>query len=208
MAALRLALLGVPLMSCVGRPPPVPATVGAAVSGIYRNMFVEAGYAPSAVDAKIAAAFSQLYINGDPSTQRIYFEQPGNATAYVSDMKNNDVRTEGMGYGLMVMLQLGDQPRFDRIWAWVKRFMYHGDWNDPLYGWSAWHCYHNGTVIDEGPAPDGETCEEGFILRGGLRPSSAPPPSPQGLLRRCSSPRAGGATRAAGSTTRPRRTRS
>lgn len=76
-------------------------------------------------------------------------------------MKNNDVRTEGMGYGLMVMLQLGDQPRFDRIWAWVKTYMYHGDWNDPLYGWSAWHCYHNGTVIDQGPAPDGETCEGG-----------------------------------------------
>ena len=181
------------------------------MSGVYRNMFVEAGYASSAVDAKIAAAFSQLYVNGDPVTQRIYFEQPGNATAYVSDMKNNDVRTEGMGYGLMVMLQLGDQPRFDRIWAWVKRFMFHGHWNDPLYGWSAWHCYHNGSVIDEGPAPDGETCEG--CDRSARYPAwndsvSAVVIVMQGSLRPCSSLRSAGVTQAAGSITRPKLTQS
>ncbi len=147
------------VVACHGRAPPIPEPLGAAVSGHYRNMFVEAGYPPNDVDAKISAAFSQLYVNGDPATQRIYFEQPGNTTAYVSDMKNDDVRTEGMGYGLMIMVQLDDQPRFDRIWAWVKQFMFHGSWTDPLYGWSAWHCRHNGSVIDAGPAPYGETCE-------------------------------------------------
>ena len=72
-------------------------------------------------------------------------------------IKNHDVRTEGMGYAMMVFVQLNYQKQFDRIWAWVQKHMYHGDPTDPLYGWSAWHCTTAGKIIDAGPAPDGET---------------------------------------------------
>jgi oligosaccharide reducing-end xylanase len=126
------------------------------VSGVYRNMFLEAGYAQADIDAKVAAAFAQLYLTGDPATQRIAFEVPGNMT-YVSDMKNHDVRTEGMSYGMMVHVQLNNQTGFDRIWRWVLTYMYHGDASDPLQGWSAWHCNPDGSRIDQGPALDGET---------------------------------------------------
>jgi hypothetical protein len=48
-----------------------------------------------AIDAKITAAYQQLYISGDAATQRIAFEVDGNMT-YVTDAKNHDVRTEGV----------------------------------------------------------------------------------------------------------------
>jgi oligosaccharide reducing-end xylanase len=78
------------------RPPPRPPAVGAVTSGLYRNMFREAGYTQSAIDAKIDAAWRQLYY-GDAATQRIYYEVPAEQAAYVTDVKNGDVRTEGMG---------------------------------------------------------------------------------------------------------------
>jgi len=138
------------------RPPPVPPTTGAANSGVWRNVFAEAGYAQADIDAKVAAAYAQLYLVGDPATQRIAFEVPGNMT-YVTDAKNKDVRTEGMSYGMMVQVQMGNQTSFDRIWRWVVTFMLHDDPADSLYGWSAWHCRTDGSRIDQGPAPDGET---------------------------------------------------
>ena len=139
------------------RPAPRPPTVGAATSGVYRNMFLEAGYTQHAIDAKIDAAFSQLYFDGDPSTQRIYFEVPSENASYVTDAKNHDVRTEGMGYGMMAMVQRGNRTAFDMLWRWVRLHMYHVNASDPLFGWSAWHADTNGTRLAQGPAPDGET---------------------------------------------------
>ena len=43
------------------RPAPRPPRVGAVESGAYRNMFIEAGYTQEAIDAKIEAAWQQLY---------------------------------------------------------------------------------------------------------------------------------------------------
>jgi oligosaccharide reducing-end xylanase len=140
------------------RAPPVPPSQGAVISGVWRNMFVEAGYSAADVDAKINATFTQLFY-GDPTFQSIYWEVPAEDTAYVSDVKNHDVRTEGMGYAMMVFVQMpGDyRQQFDRVWGWVQKHMYHSSYDDPLYGWSAWHCKTNGQIIDGGPAPDGET---------------------------------------------------
>ena len=81
----------------------------------------------------------------------------GDGTAYVTDAKNHDVRTEGMGYAMMAFVQLNNQTAFDMIWGWVQKHLYHGNTSDPLYGWSAWHASPNGTVLTQGPAPDGET---------------------------------------------------
>jgi endo-1,4-beta-D-glucanase Y len=138
------------------RPPPTLPSIGAAQSGVYRNMFAEAGYEQDEIDTKVKAAFEQIYF-GDAATQRIYYEVPEEGSAYVTDAKNGDVRTEGMGYGMMVMVQMNNQTGFDMLWKWVKLHMYHGDKTDPLFGWSAWHATTNGTRLANGPAPDGET---------------------------------------------------
>jgi len=154
--ALLAAAPGAAAAGAAPRPPPAPPSTGAVASGVWRNVFVEAGYPKAAADAKVDAAFRQLYVTGDAATQRIAFNVTGNMT-YVTDAKNHDVRTEGMSYGMMVAVQMDERALFDRLWRFVLTFMYHGDASDPLHGWSAWHTDVTGKRLDQGPAPDGET---------------------------------------------------
>lgn len=35
---------------------------------------------------------------------------------YIEDILNNDVRTEGMSYGMMIAVQLDKKTEFDRLW--------------------------------------------------------------------------------------------
>ncbi|MGE5102586.1 MAG: glycoside hydrolase, partial [Deltaproteobacteria bacterium] len=87
---------------------------GAAVTGVYRNLFVEAGHAPNEVSAKIESAFQQLF-HGDTATETVYYSAGTNANgplAYVTDINNHDVRTEGMSYGMMIAVQLDKKAEF------------------------------------------------------------------------------------------------
>lgn len=45
--------------------------------------------------------------------------------AYISDIKNHDVRTEGMSYGLMIAVQFDRKDIFDRLRRWSKKYMQH-----------------------------------------------------------------------------------
>ena len=47
-------------------------------------------------------------------TNKVYFEV-GDSMGYVSDIKNHDVRTEGMSYGMMIAVQFGEKEIFDRL---------------------------------------------------------------------------------------------
>src|SRR5215472_5779236 len=103
------------------------APAGAAVTGRYRNLFVEAGHTPAEVTARIEKTFQQLF-HGDSATQTVYYPAGQNANgplAYVTDINNHDVRTEGMSYGLMIAVQLDTTPEFDALWNWAKTYMYH-----------------------------------------------------------------------------------
>src|SRR5580692_8989267 len=75
----------------------------------YRDLFVEQlGKSPADVQAKIASGFEQLF-HGDGQEQRVYFETGANANgtlAYITDWANNDARTEGMSYGMMIAVEL------------------------------------------------------------------------------------------------------
>ena len=139
------------------RDPPVPPKQGAIASGVYRNIFVEAGYAQADIDKRLQTIAAQL-IGGDPKTQTIVYpaQDPTVNGSYVLDVNNNDVRTEGMSYGMMWAVQLNNQTLFDRIFTWYKRYMQHPP-GDVQAGFASWHCRQNGEVIDAGPAPDGET---------------------------------------------------
>ncbi|HTQ49312.1 MAG TPA: glycosyl hydrolase family 8 [Candidatus Acidoferrales bacterium] len=124
----------------------------------YRNLFVENGHSQSEVDAKINAAFGQLF-HGDSNTQAVYFPAGTNENgplAYVTDIGSKDVRSEGMSYGMMIAVQLDKQAEFDAIWNWAKTFMYHDSSNSPAYSYFSWSMKTNGTPNDEMPAPDGE----------------------------------------------------
>jgi oligosaccharide reducing-end xylanase len=131
---------------------------GAAVTGRYRNLFVEAGYSKEDVGRKIDTAFQQLF-QGDPKTEALLYPAGSNANgelAYLTDVNNHDVRTEGMSYGMMVAVQLNKKREFDALWNWAKTYMYHGDPRHPAHGFFSWSMNLDGTPRDETPAPDGE----------------------------------------------------
>jgi oligosaccharide reducing-end xylanase len=116
----------------------------------YANLFVTvSGHTQAESDAKITAAWNQLYNPSNSNT--VYYNGPGMDESYVLDTGNNDVRTEGMSYGMMTAVQLGKQTEFDRLWAWVKNHMASG-----TTGEIAWHCSTNGSKLSNGGAPDGE----------------------------------------------------
>jgi oligosaccharide reducing-end xylanase len=131
---------------------------GAFATGVYRNLFVEAGHSQQEVDAKIAAAFQQLF-HGDPNTQSLYYPAGSNANgpmAYLPDINHKDVRSEGMSYGMMIAVQMDKKAEFDALWNWSMTTMYHDDPNHPTYGFFSWQMHYDGTVMSELPAPDGE----------------------------------------------------
>lgn len=126
---------------------------GAFDTGHYRNLFHELlGRTNDEVETKLRTAWQQLFYGRD-DTQRLYFPV-GNDLAYVADIANHDVRTEGMSYGMMIAVQMNRQKEFNRIWKWAKTHMYHAD--GPFAGYFAWHCAYDGRQLDPGSASDGE----------------------------------------------------
>jgi oligosaccharide reducing-end xylanase len=136
---------------------------GAFAPGRYRNLFVEIGQTPEEVSGKIRAAFQQLF-HGDPNTESVYYPAGKNANgplAYIEDIIHNDVRSEGMSYGMMIAVQLDKKPEFDAIWNWARTYMYREQAGHPGRGYFSWSMKTNGTPNDEMPAPD---AEEYFIM--------------------------------------------
>jgi endo-1,4-beta-D-glucanase Y/Tol biopolymer transport system component len=134
------------------------AGAGAFATGRYRNVFREAGHSDQEIAKKIEAAFQQLF-HGDPETQAVFYwagENGNGRLAYLSDINNRDVRSEGMSYGMMIAVQLGKKAEFDALWNWSRTFMYHDAPAHPAYGFFSWSMKTDGTPNSESPAPDGE----------------------------------------------------
>ena len=131
---------------------------GAFRTGKYRDLFAEQGHAPTETKAKIEKAFQQLF-HGDALSERVYFEAGSNANgplAYVTDWANNDARSEGMSYGMMIAVQLDKKREFDALWNWSNTYMLVTDPKNPNVGYFAWSMNTDGTPRATGPAPDGE----------------------------------------------------
>ncbi len=126
-----------------------PWTQGAFTTGKYRNILAEMGYSEQEINNKLNNTFNDLFFGKN----RIYFEV-GDSLGYISDIKNNDVRTEGMSYGMMIAVQFNRKDIFDRIWRWSKKYMQHQ--SGPMEGYFAWSCKTDGTRNAMGPASDGE----------------------------------------------------
>ncbi|HLO28463.1 MAG TPA: glycosyl hydrolase family 8 [Anaerolineales bacterium] len=147
-----IAGCGSPSAPALSAPTP-QAPVGAFESGQYRNLFKEYLHKSDAeTQAKIDAAWNQLFY-GNADSERVYYPV-GEDTAYIEDIGNGDVRTEGMSYGMMIAVQLDKKEEFDRLWKWSKTYMYQDD--GPHRGYFAWHCTVDGKKLDPNPAPDGE----------------------------------------------------
>lgn len=125
---------------------------GAYHTGIYRNMFKEIlGKTDAEVNAKVDNAFQKIFYG--TANEKLYYES-GTDMAYILDVNNNDVRSEGMSYGMMICLQLDKQAEFDKLWRYTKTYMQHTSGN--LDGFFRWQLTTSGSAIDNNPAPDGE----------------------------------------------------
>src|ERR1039458_4341158 len=70
--------------------------------------------------------------------ERIYFETGASENgplAYMTDWANNDARTEGMSYGMMIAVELNKKREFDALWNWSHTYMLITDPKNPSVGY-------------------------------------------------------------------------
>lgn len=117
----------------------------------YHNLFLEAGFSQEQIDSRLEEIWDTFFYGKED--ERIYFPA-GEDMGYLCDTGNDDARTEGMSYGMMICVQLDRKEEFDRIWKWAKTYM----WMDrgENEGYFAWSCGLDGSKNAYGPAPDGE----------------------------------------------------
>lgn len=91
---------------------------GAFYTGEYPIILKESGLTDSKIHDRLDETWQKLFY-GDDTNERIYYPV-GDDMAYITDVNNADVRTEGMSYGMMIAVQLDKKEEFDRLWKWVK----------------------------------------------------------------------------------------
>lgn len=135
---------------------PHAAAQRAVESGQYRNLFGEMlGVSEKEIDAKIGRYWQSLFGGGAETT--VYY--PGAPTAdgpsaYIVDINNDDVRSEGMSYGMMIAVQMDKKAEFDALWNWAATHMRYK--SGPRAGYFRWQCTRNGCPRDASSASDGE----------------------------------------------------
>jgi oligosaccharide reducing-end xylanase len=152
-------LLVLTLCCCLAEARGGPDGSGAFATGRYRNLFAEDGHAAGDIRAKVDGAFQQLF-HGDARSQAVYYAAGANsngALAYMTDIRNHDVRTEGLSYGMIIAVEMDRKAEFDALWNWSKTYLYHGSPQHPSYGFFSWQARTNGEVLSEFIAPDGES---------------------------------------------------
>ena len=125
--------------------------MGAFYTGEYRNLFGEIGKSQEEIQKKINDTVNTFFYGSED--ERIYHEVEDDM-GYLEDTGNNDARTEGMSYGMMMCVQLDMKKEFDRIWKWAKTYMWMEEGVNE--GYFAWTCKLSGEKNAYGPAPDGE----------------------------------------------------
>ena len=125
--------------------------MGAFNTGEYRNLFAEIGKSQEEIQKKINDTVNAFFYGSED--ERIYHEVEDDM-GYLEDTGNNDARTEGMSYGMMMCVQLDMKKEFDCIWKWAKTYMWMEEGVNE--GYFAWTCKLSGEKNAYGPAPDGE----------------------------------------------------
>lgn len=117
----------------------------------YRNVFAEIGISEETIQKRLEEVKQFFFYGGED--KQVYYPV-GDDMAYIMDVGSNDVRTEGMSYGMMFCVQLDMKEEFDRLWKWAKTYMYMEDGLNG--GFFSWSCSIDGNKNDPGPASDGE----------------------------------------------------
>ncbi|MCF0224231.1 MAG: glycoside hydrolase [Fibrobacter sp.] len=118
-----------------------------------RDMFVAAGYGPHFADQLIQNAYSKLF-EGDPISERICFDA-SDTMSYIVDIGHDDIRSEGMSYGMYICALTGHEKQFDKLWNFAKRYLLNH--NGDHQGYFSWQLSTTDfSMMDPGSAPDGE----------------------------------------------------
>jgi endo-1,4-beta-D-glucanase Y len=136
------------------------AAAGAAESGEYRNLLRELrpDISEAAITAKLDGYWKSLFEGG--KDQRIVYPAaptPDGPASYVLDVGNDDVRSEGMSYGMMIAVQMGRKAEFDALWNWTWTHMRYRA--GPRQSYFRWQCKPEGCAgfgKNAVPASDGE----------------------------------------------------
>ncbi len=121
----------------------------------YPNVFRDVlGQSDADIKEKIDSSFNQLF-HGDSGLQAIYFTN-GDDQAYIRDLYHDDIRTEGIGYGMLICVQLNKRDEFDRLWRYAKANMQVQ--SGPAAG------YFNNSACDAAPVTK-TTCADPFGLQ-------------------------------------------
>ena len=118
------------------------------------------GKSEAEVQARVDSIWTHFFTPGDISKydadgEKCVYYEVGDSMGIIVDTGSNDVRTEGMSYGMMISLQLDKREVFDKLWRWAKTYMaYPAD--SPWDGYFCWQCALDGTQIGQSNASDGE----------------------------------------------------
>ena len=105
-------------------------------------------------DEEIQAKMDQLwdhYFKGG-NNSKIYYDN--GSQAYILNIADNDIRSPGMAYGMMIAVQTGHKTEFDKLWNFAKNHMWHKSGEKD--GYFSWQCGTDGSVKDYNCCPDAE----------------------------------------------------
>ena len=120
-------------------------------TNFYHNVFEEYGYSDEEIEKRLNDIYNTIFYGNESS--RLY-HPVGDDMAYFVDTGNNDARTEGMSYAMMMCVQRNMKEEFDRLWKWARTYMYMDEGINK--GYFAWSVALDGKKNAYGPAPDGE----------------------------------------------------
>lgn len=153
------------------------------------NLFVTvSGKTQQETDEKVTTAVNRFFgIGTNEATTptvatgyRCYYELPNDPSmAFIWAADSNDIRSEGMSYGMMIAVQTNLQAQFDKLWKFAKTHMQY----PANTGATAWKYYFRwqGTVSGSSvtfgpttvPAPDGDEYFTAALYLADLRWGSA-----------------------------------
>jgi oligosaccharide reducing-end xylanase len=156
------------------QPEPPPPTLERPSRGTPNLFTDELGIPVGEVDAKLTLAVNRYFGIGTNESEtpvvdtgfRVFYELPQDRSmAFIWTTDTDDVRSEGMSYGMMIALQMNMQTEFNQLWKFAKTFMQFA----PNAGETSWRGYfrwqgqvnrnnaNNWQVnFNQGPAPDGD----------------------------------------------------
>lgn len=119
----------------------------------YTNFFRDVlGKSAADIKDKQSKAFDQLF-HGDPNNEAIFVPVPGQTDqAYITDVLHDDIRTEGMGLGMIIAVELDKRDEFDQLWTYARAKLQQKD--GPARGYFNSTCKSPGTADKEMPCLD------------------------------------------------------